>query len=326
MFVVGQSETTDIPVGLIVFAVLAIFILFFLLRAVRIVPQARRGIVERLGKYSRTLEPGLALIVPFIDRVQPLIDMREQVVTFPPQPVITADNVTVQIDTVIYFTVTDPKAVTYEIANPLQAIEQLTVTTLRNVVGGLSLEGALTGRDTVNDALRAVLDQKTGLWGIRISTVEIKAIDPPTSIQQAMEKQMRAERDKRATILTAEGSRESQILTAEGERQSNILRAQGQREASILAAEGERQSRILEAEGEAQAISNVFGAIHTANPDQALLAYQYLQMLPKLAEGEASKIFVIPTEFTEAARGLASAQFPGITGTTAKATDTPPNA
>jgi regulator of protease activity HflC (stomatin/prohibitin superfamily) len=278
---------------------------------VRIVPQARKGIVERLGKYHRTLEPGLALVVPFIDKVQPLIDIREQVVTFPPQPVITADNVTVQIDTVIYFTVTDAKMVTYEIANPLQAIEQLTITTLRNVVGGLTLEGALTGRDTVNDALRATLDQKTGLWGIRIATVEIKAIDPPQSIQEAMEKQMRAERDKRATILTAEGSRESQILTAEGERQSNILRAEGERQSSILAAQGEREARILEAEGEAQAINNVFSAIHESNPDQALLAYQYLQMLPKLAEGPAAKLFVIPTEFTDAAQGLAT-QFGNI--------------
>jgi regulator of protease activity HflC (stomatin/prohibitin superfamily) len=309
------ADSSGAGVGVAVFVILAVFILFFLLRAVRIVPQARRGIVERLGKYSRTLEPGLALVVPFIDRVQPLIDMREQVVTFPPQPVITADNVTVQIDTVIYFTVTDPKAVTYEIANPLQAIEQLTITTLRNVVGGLTLEGALTGRDTVNDALRAVLDQKTGLWGIRIATVEIKAIDPPTSIQEAMEKQMRAERDKRATILTAEGSRESQILTAEGERQSRILRAEGERQSAILAAEGNRQSRILEAEGESQAIANVFGAIHQANPDPALLSYQYLQMLPKLANGQASKVFVIPTEFTEAAKGLAN-QFPGVTGGT----------
>ncbi len=299
-------------IGTYIFIALAVFVLFFLLRAVRIVPQARRGIVERLGKYQRTLEPGLALVVPFIDRVQPLIDMREQVVTFPPQPVITADNVTVEIDTVIYFVVTDPKAVTYEIANPLQAIEQLTITTLRNVVGGLTLEGALTGRDTVNDALRAVLDQKTGAWGIRIGTVEIKAIEPPMSIQEAMEKQMRAERDKRATILTAEGHRESQILTAEGERQSNILRAEGERQAQILAAQGEREAKILEAEGEAQAINNVFSAIHESNPDQALLAYQYLQMLPKLAEGDASKIFVIPTEFSEAAKGLASAQFPGI--------------
>lgn len=298
-------------IGTYIFIAFAAFALYFLVRAVRIVPQARRGIVERLGRYHRTLEPGLALVVPFIDRVQPLIDMREQVVTFQPQPVITADNVTVQIDTVIYFVVTDPKAVTYEIANPLQAIEQLTITTLRNVVGGLTLEGALTGRDTVNDALRSVLDQKTGQWGIRIATVEIKAIDPPATIQEAMEKQMRAERDKRAAILTAEGVRESQILTAEGERQSNILRAEGERQAAILGAQGEREAKILEAEGEAKAINNVFEAIHESNPDQALLAYQYLQMLPKLAEGDASKIFVIPTEFTEAAKGLGP-QFEGL--------------
>lgn len=304
-------------VGVYIAIALAIFILFFLLRSVRIIPQQRRGIVERLGKYQRTLEPGLTLVVPFIDKVQPLIDLREQVVTFPPQPVITADNVTVQIDTVIYFTVTDPKAVTYEIANPLQAIEQLTITTLRNVVGGLTLEGALTGRDVVNDALRAVLDQKTGQWGIRIATVEIKAIDPPPSIQEAMEKQMRAERDKRATILTAEGVRESQILTAEGDRQSRILRAEGERQSAILQAQGEREARILEAEGEAKAIHNVFEAIHESNPDQALLAYQYLQMLPKLAEGEASKLFVIPTEFTDAAKGL-STQWTGVADALAK--------
>jgi regulator of protease activity HflC (stomatin/prohibitin superfamily) len=289
-----------------VFLILAIFILFVVLRSVRIVPQARRGIVERLGKFHRTLEPGLTLVVPFIDKVQPLIDMREQVVTFPPQPVITADNVTVQIDTVIYFTVTDPQAVSYEIANPLQAIEQLTITTLRNVVGGMTLEQALTGRDEVNTKLRTVLDEKTGQWGIRIATVEIKAIDPPPSIQEAMEKQMRAERDKRASILNAEGLRESQILTAEGERQSNILRAEGERQAAILAAQGERESQILKAEGEAQAINNVFSAIHQSNPDQALLSYQYLQMLPKLADSSANKVFVIPTEFTEAAKGLAN--------------------
>lgn len=289
-----------------VFLILAIFILFVVLRSVRIVPQARRGIVERLGKYHRTLEPGLTLVVPFIDKVQPLIDMREQVVTFPPQPVITADNVTVQIDTVIYFTVTDPQAVSYEIANPLQAIEQLTITTLRNVVGGMTLEQALTGRDEVNTKLRTVLDEKTGQWGIRIATVEIKAIDPPPSIQEAMEKQMRAERDKRAQILNAEGVRESQILTAEGERQSNILRAEGERQAAILAAQGDRESQILKAEGEAQAINNVFSAIHQSNPDQALLSYQYLQMLPKLADSAANKVFVIPTEFTDAAKGLAN--------------------
>ncbi|MEH3054815.1 MAG: SPFH/Band 7/PHB domain protein [Patulibacter minatonensis] len=294
-----------------VFLILAIFILFVVLRSVRIVPQARRGIVERLGKYHRTLEPGLTLVVPFIDKVQPLIDMREQVVTFPPQPVITADNVTVQIDTVIYFTVIDPQAVSYEIANPLQAIEQLTITTLRNVVGGMTLEQSLTSRDDVNSKLRTVLDEKTGQWGIRIATVEIKAIDPPMSIQEAMEKQMRAERDKRATILTAEGTRESQILTAEGERQSNILRAEGERQAAILAAQGERESQILKAEGEAQAINNVFSAIHESNPDQGLLSYQYLQMLPKLADSAANKVFVIPTEFTEAAKGLANI-VPGV--------------
>lgn len=306
-----MDSSDGISVATIVFIVLALFAIFFLLRAVRIVPQARRGIVLRLGKYQRTLSPGLALVVPFIDKVLPLIDMREQVVTFPPQPVITADNVTVQIDTVIYFTVTDPQAVTFEIADPLSAIEQLTITTLRNVVGGLTLEGALTGRDVVNDALRAVLDQKTGAWGIRIATVEIKAIDPPTTIQEAMEKQMRAERDKRASILNAEGLRESQILTAEGERQSSILRAEGQRQSAILAAQGEREAKILEAEGEAKAIHNVFDAIHQSNPDQALLSYQYLQMLPKLANGEANKLFVIPTEFTEAMKGL-SQRFPGI--------------
>ncbi len=290
----------------IVFLILAIFVLFVVLRSVRIVPQARRGIVERLGKFHRTLEPGLTLVVPFIDKVQPLIDMREQVVTFPPQPVITADNVTVQIDTVIYFTVTDPQAVSYEIANPLQAIEQLTITTLRNVVGGMTLEQSLTSRDEVNTKLRTVLDEKTGQWGIRIATVEIKAIDPPPSIQEAMEKQMRAERDKRASILNAEGVRESQILTAEGERQSNILRAEGERQAAILAAQGDREAQILKAEGEAQAINNVFSAIHQSNPDQALLSYQYLQMLPKLADSSANKVFVIPTEFTEAAKGLAN--------------------
>lgn len=283
---------------------LAVFILFVILRSVRIVPQARRAIVERLGKYHKTLQPGLSLVVPFIDKVKAPIDMREQVVTFPPQPVITADNVTVQIDTVIYFTVTDAEKVTYGNANPLQAIEQLTITTLRNVVGGMTLEQALTGRDTVNGELRTELDKKTGDWGIRISNVEIKAIDPPPSIQEAMEKQMRAERDKRAQILNAEGVREAQILTAEGERQSNILRAEGERQAAILSAQGEREAQILKAEGEAQAISNVFGAIHESNPDQALLSYQYLQMLPKLANSESNKVFVIPTEFTDAAKGL----------------------
>jgi regulator of protease activity HflC (stomatin/prohibitin superfamily) len=280
--------------AVIVLIVLAIFVFITAAAGVRIVPQAKAGIVERLGRYRSTLDPGLTLIVPFIDRVKPLIDLREQVVSFPPQPVITEDNLVVGIDTVIYFTVTDPKAATYEVANPLQAIEQLTVTTLRNVIGGLTLEDTLTSRDRVNSQLRVVLDEATGKWGIRVNRVELKSVEPPRTVQEAMEKQMRAERDRRAAILTAEGVKQSQILTAEGEKQSAVLRAEGQRTAAIL-----------KAEGEAKAIETVFGAIHDGAPDQALLSYQYLQMLPQLAQGEANKIFVIPSEFSQALGGLA---------------------
>ncbi|MDP9401392.1 MAG: SPFH/Band 7/PHB domain protein [Actinomycetota bacterium] len=282
--------------GLIVLVVLAVFALFLAARTIRIIPQARAGVVERLGRYQRTLTPGLAIVIPFIDRVRPLIDLREQVVTFKPQPVITSDNVTVHIDTVLYYTVTDPKAVTYEVANPLQAIEQYTITTLRNVIGGMTLEETLTSRENVNRQLRLVLDDATGKWGIRINAVEIKSIDPPSSIQEAMEKQMRAERDRRAAILTAEGVKQSQILTAEGEKQSAVLKA-----------EGAKTSAILRAEGEAKAIDTVFHAIHEGGPDQGLLSYQYLQMLPKLAEGQANKIFVIPSEFSQALGGLGGA-------------------
>src|SRR5215210_3813227 len=280
--------------GVIALIVLIVFVLFLSAAAVKIVPQARAGVVERLGRFQRTLDPGLARIVPFIDRMKPLIDLREQVVSFPPQPVITEDNLVVGIDTVIYFTVTDPKAATYEVANPLQAIEQLTVTTLRNVIGGLTLEETLTSRDNINSQLRVVLDEATGKWGIRVNRVELKSVEPPRTVQEAMEKQMRAERDRRATILTAEGVKQSQILTAEGEKQSAVLRAEGQRTAAIL-----------KAEGEAKAIETVFGAIHDGAPDQALLSYQYLQMLPQLAQGEANKIFVIPSEFSQALSNIA---------------------
>ncbi|HWT22676.1 MAG TPA: SPFH domain-containing protein, partial [Solirubrobacteraceae bacterium] len=269
--------------------VLAVFLLIVAFSAVRIVPQARAGIVERLGRYQRTLNPGLALIVPFVDRMKPLIDLREQVVSFPPQPVITEDNLVVGIDTVIYFTVTDPRGVTYEVANPLQAIEQLTVTTLRNVIGGMTLEETLTSRDSINSQLRAVLDDATGRWGIRVNRVELKSVEPPRTVQEAMEKQMRAERDRRAAILNAEGIKQSQILTAEGEKQAAVLKAEGQRTAAIL-----------EAEGESKAIETVFQAIHANQPDQRLLSYQYLQMLPQLAQGSANKVFVIPSEFSEA--------------------------
>jgi regulator of protease activity HflC (stomatin/prohibitin superfamily) len=278
----------------IVGLVVLVFLLVMFARTVRIVPQARAGIVERLGRYNRTLSPGLTILVPFVDRLKPLIDLREQVVSFPPQPVITEDNLVVGIDTVLYFTVNDAKSATYEIANPLQAIEQITVTTLRNVIGSLSLETALTSRDHINAQLRGVLDEATTKWGIRINRVEIKSIDPPGSIQEAMEKQMRAERDKRAAILTAEGFKQSQILTAEGQKQ-----------AAVLSAEGERQAAILRAEGQAKAIETVFTAIHEGKVDQPLLSYQYLQMLPQLAQGDANKVFVIPSEFSEAFGGIA---------------------
>ncbi|WP_223169311.1 MULTISPECIES: SPFH domain-containing protein [Microbacterium] len=270
-----------------------IFVLVVIVRSIRIIPQANAGIVERLGRYHKTLTPGLNLLVPFIDRLRPLIDMREQVVSFPPQPVITEDNLVVSIDTVVYFQVTDARAATYEIANYLGAVEQLTTTTLRNVVGGLNLEEALTSRDNINGQLRVVLDEATGKWGIRVGRVELKAIDPPHSIQDSMEKQMRAERDRRAAILTAEGSKQSQILEAEGRRQAEILKA-----------EGDKQAQVLRAQGEAEAIQTVFDAIHSGNPDDKLLAYQYLQTLPKIADSASSKLWIIPSEFTEALKGL----------------------
>ncbi len=289
--------------GVIVLIVIAVVVMVTIAQGVRIVPQARAGIVERLGRYQRTLEPGLALVVPYIDRVKPLLDMRETVVSFPPQPVITEDNLTIQIDTVIYFQVTDPKSATYEINDYIAAIEQLVVTTLRNVCGGMTLEDTLTSRDKVSTALRIVLDEATGKWGIRVNRVELKAVDPPPSIQEAMEKQMRAERDRRAAILTAEGVKQSQILTAEGEKQSSILRAEGQRE-----------SQILSAEGQSKAIETVFDAIHRGDADPKLLAYQYLQMLPQIAQGESNKIWIIPSEFTQALGQLGSAMSPDAGG------------
>ncbi|WP_235007912.1 SPFH domain-containing protein [Microbacterium timonense] len=287
-------------IGWILAIAVFIFVLVVIFRSIRIVPQATAGVVERLGRYHKTLTPGLNLLVPFIDRLRPLIDMREQVVSFPPQPVITEDNLVVSIDTVVYFQVTDARAATYEIANYLGAVEQLTTTTLRNVVGGLNLEEALTSRDEINGQLRVVLDEATGKWGIRVSRVELKAIDPPISIQDSMEKQMRAERDRRAAILTAEGSKQSQILEAEGRRQAEILRA-----------EGDKQAAVLRAQGEAEAIQTVFDAIHSGNPDDKLLAYQYLQTLPKIADSASSKLWIIPSEFTEALKGL-SGSFGGV--------------
>src|SRR5215213_7139112 len=269
----------------VVIVIVVALVLLVLARTVRIIPQARAGVIERLGRYQRTLTPGLAIVVPFIDRLRPLIDLREQVVSFDPQPVITEDNLVVSIDSVIYFQVTDAKAATYEIQNYITAIEQLTVTTLRNVIGGMALERTLTSRDEINSQLRGVLDEATGKWGIRVNRVELKAIDPPASIQETMEKQMRADREKRAAILTAEGQRQSQILPAEGERQATILKAEGQ----------------------AQAIDTVFRAIHAGDADPKLLAYQYLQMLPQIAQGDANKVWIIPSEITQAIGNLGGA-------------------
>ena len=274
-------------VALIPIIIVAIIVIVTLARTIRIVPQAQAGVVERFGRYSRTLTPGLTLVVPFVDRIRALIDLREQVVSFPPQPVITEDNLVVNIDSVIYFQVTDAKAATYEIANYIQAIEQLTVTTLRNVIGGLALEKTLTSRDEINGQLRGVLDDATGKWGIRVNRVELKAIDPPASIQDSMEKQMRADREKRATILQAEGA---------------------------------RQSEILQAEGQAKAIETVFSAIHEGKPDAELLAYQYLQTLPLIAQGAANKVWIIPSDLQQAVgrvagavKDIAASQPPAVT-------------
>jgi regulator of protease activity HflC (stomatin/prohibitin superfamily) len=297
---------TGAAVLLVLFALIFLFVVVLLAKTVRIIPQARAGIVERFGKYKETLPAGLNVVVPFVDKVRYLIDLREQVVSFPPQPVITEDNLVVSIDTVIYFQVTDPIAATYEIANYIQAIEQLTMTTLRNIVGGMDLEETLTSRDQINSGLRGVLDEATGKWGIRVNRVELKGIDPPPSIKDSMEKQMRADREKRAVILTAEGQRQAAILTAEGSKQASILNAEGDRESQILRAQADRESQILRAQGEGQAIQTVFQAIHDGRPDQSLLAYQYLQMMPKIAEGDANKVWVIPSEITKALEGLGS--------------------
>jgi regulator of protease activity HflC (stomatin/prohibitin superfamily) len=287
---------TPAGAALFVLLLLVVFAVIVIVRTVKIVPQQVSLIIERLGKFSRTLEGGLHFLIPFVDKVRANVDLREQVVSFPPQPVITSDNLVVNIDTVIYYSVIDSKSAVYEIANFIQGIEQLTVTTLRNVIGSLDLEQTLTSRDQINAQLRGVLDEATGKWGIRVNRVELKAIDPPRSVQDSMEKQMRAERDRRATILTAEGIKQSAILTAEGDKQSQILRA-----------EGSAQARILEAQGQSRAITQVFEAIHRGKPDQKLLAYQYLQVLPQLARGDANKLWIIPSELTEALKGIGSA-------------------
>ncbi len=302
--------------ALIVLGVIVLLVVILVAKSVSIIPQAEAAVIERLGRYVRTVSGQLTFLVPFVDRIRAKVDLRERVVSFPPQPVITKDNLTVSIDTVVYFQVTNPQSAVYEINNYIVGVEQLTTTTLRNVVGGMTLEETLTSRDQINGQLRVVLDEATGRWGLRVARVELKSIDPPPSIQESMEKQMKADREKRATILTAEGHRESSIKTAEGDKQSRILAAEGGKQASILTAEGERQSRILRAEGDraakylqaqgqAKAIEKVFAAIKAGKPTPELLAYQYMQTLPQMAQGDANKVWMIPSDFGDALKGFA---------------------
>ncbi|MEV0089015.1 SPFH domain-containing protein [Saccharopolyspora sp. NPDC050642] len=304
------------PFGLIVLAVIVLLVLVIAVKTVLVVPQATASVIERLGRFRNVAEPGLNFLAPFLDQVRARVDLREQVVSFPPQPVITQDNLTVSIDTVVYFQVTDARSAVYEISNYIIGVEQLTTTTLRNVVGGMSLEETLTSRDAINTQLRGVLDQETGRWGIRVARVELKAIDPPPSIKDSMEKQMRADREKRATILNAEGQRESSIKTAEGQKQAAILAAEGQKKAAILGAEADRQSsilraqgdrasRYLQAQGQAKAVEKVFAAVKRGKPTPELLAYQYLQTLPQMAQGNANKVWVVPSDFDKALEGFA---------------------
>ncbi|ORV46340.1 hypothetical protein AWC02_11440 [Mycolicibacter engbaekii] len=304
-----------VTTGLLLLAVLVVFAVIVVAKSVALIPQAEAAVIERLGRYSRTVSGQLTMLVPFIDRVRARIDLRERVVSFPPQPVITEDNLTLNIDTVVYFQVTNPKAAVYEISNYIVGVEQLTTTTLRNVVGGMTLEQTLTSREVINSQLRGVLDEATGRWGLRVARVELRSIDPPPSIQASMEKQMKADREKRAMILTAEGQREAAIKQAEGQKQAEILTAEGAKQAAILAAEAERQSRMLraqgeraaaylQAQGEAKAIEKTFAAIKAARPTPELLAYQYLQVLPEMARGEANKVWVVPSDFGTALQGF----------------------
>jgi regulator of protease activity HflC (stomatin/prohibitin superfamily) len=313
--VVSQDAGGGVFVTLVLLAVLVGFAVIVVAKSIALIPQAEAAVIERLGRYSRTISGQLTLLVPFIDRIRARVDLRERVVSFPPQPVITEDNLTLNIDTVVYFQVTSPQAAVYEISNYLVGVEQLTTTTLRNVVGGMTLEQTLTSRDQINGQLRGVLDEATGRWGLRVARVELRSIDPPPSIQASMEKQMKADREKRAMILTAEGNRQAAITQAEGEKQAQILAAEGAKQAAILAAEADRQSRMLRAQGEraaaylraqgqAKAIEKTFAAIKAGRPTPEMLAYQYLQILPQMAQGEANKVWLVPSDFGTALQGF----------------------
>lgn len=302
--------------AIIVLIIVVVLVVVLIVQSVTLVPQAQAAVVERLGRYSRTISGQLTFLVPFVDRIRERVDLRERVVSFPPQPVITQDNLTLSIDTVVYFQVTNSQSAVYEINDYIEGVEQLATTTLRNVVGGMSLEETFTSRDSINNQLRGVLDEATGRWGLRVARVELKSIDPPPSIQESMEKQMKADREKRAIILTSEGERESAIKTAEGNKQSQILAAEGSKQAKILEAEAGRQSQILSAEGkraasyltaqgEAKAIEKEFAAIKRGRPTPELLAYQYLQTLPEMAQGDANKVWMVPSDYGAALKGFA---------------------
>ena len=313
--------------GTVLFGVLILLIVVVVARSVALIPQGEAAVIERLGRYTRTVSGGLTLLIPFIDRIRAKVDTRERVFSFPPQAVITQDNLTVAIDTVVTFQVSEPERAIYGVDNYIVGVEQISTATLRDVVGGMTLEETLTSREVINRRLRGELDAATTKWGLRISRVELKAIDPPPSIQQSMEMQMKADREKRAMILNAEGQREADIKTAEGEKQAKILAAEGEKHAAILAAEAERQAVILRAEGEragmflraqgeARAIQKVNAAIRAAQITPEVLAYQYLEKLPKIAEGAANKVWVVPSQFGDSleqfAKTLANKDDDGI--------------
>lgn len=281
---------------LITLAIFVAILALFLWRSVRIIPQAQESVVERFGKYHRTLKSGPKFVIPFVDQIRVDVDKRDQVVSFPPQAAITQDNLGVSVDTAVYYRVTDVYNATYKISNFITAVEQLVSATLRNVIGGMDLEDTLTSRDQINRELRSVLDEATADWGLKVTRVELKGIDPSESIQEAMEKQMRADREKRAQILQAEGDKQSAVLRAEGEKSAEVLRARGSAEAETVQAKAEAEAMTLRARGEADSISMVFKAIHAGGVDKDLLAFQYLQKLPEIAKGDSNKLWIVPTE------------------------------
>ncbi len=287
------------PEAIIAVLVLLVLAILLIVANIKIVPQSKAYVVERLGTFHSTWETGLHIKIPFIEKVAKIVSLKEQVVDFPPQPVITKDNVTMQIDTVVFFQITDPKLFTYGVEYPIAAIENLTATTLRNIIGELELDHTLTSRDTINTKIRAILDEATDPWGIKVNRVELKNILPPKEIQEAMEKQMKAERERREAVRRAEGEKESQILVAEGQKKAQILAAEADKEAKILAAEAVKESKIREAEGEASAIIAVQTAqaegirlINEADPSKAYLSLKGMEAFEKAADGKATKIIV----------------------------------